>query len=88
KKLGVDCVSTTLSGYTSYSRELEGPDLQLISQLKDTLKIPVIAEGRINTPRELVEAFNSGAYACVVGGAITRPQLITKKFTDVIKEIE
>ncbi|MPQ42669.1 N-acetylmannosamine-6-phosphate 2-epimerase [Clostridium tarantellae] len=87
EKLGADCVSTTLSGYTDYSKKLEGPDLTLISELKETLKIPVIGEGRINTPEELLQAFNSGAYSCVVGGAITRPQLITKKFTNIIKDL-
>ncbi|MBX7380263.1 N-acetylmannosamine-6-phosphate 2-epimerase [Clostridium chauvoei] len=87
EKLGVDCISTTLSGYTPYSRQLEGPDFKLIKDLSEKLKIPVIGEGRINTPQDLLEAYKNGAYSCVVGGAITRPQQITKKFTKVIENL-
>lgn len=86
EELGVDCVSTTLSGYTDYSTQGDGPDLDLISKLAKELKIPVIGEGKINTPDELRQAFQCGAHSCVVGGAITRPQLITKKFVDAINK--
>ena len=84
QKIGFDCVSTTLSGYTKYSTQGDGPDLELIKRLSKDLKIPVIGEGKINTPEELRQAFECGAYSCVVGGAITRPQLITKKFVKSI----
>ena len=86
EKLGVDCVSTTLSGYTDYSTQGDGPDLDLISKLAKDLKIPVIGEGKINTPKELREALKCGAHSCVVGGEITRPQLITKKFVNAINK--
>lgn len=82
-KIGFELVSTTLSGYTQDSPKLEGPDFELINSLKD-INVPVIAEGRIATPQEAKEALNSGAYAVVIGAAITRPQLITKKFVDAI----
>lgn len=82
---GVDCVSTTLSGYTPYSPKLEGPDFALIERLSKKLSIPVLAEGRINTPEDLQKAYACGAYAVVVGSAITRPQLITAKFAKAIQ---
>lgn len=85
--LGVDCVSTTLSGYTNYSRQEDGVDLELIENLSKDLNIPVIGEGKINTPEDLKMAFEKGAYSCVVGGAITRPQQITKRFTDEIQDL-
>lgn len=85
--LGVDCVSTTLSGYTNYSRQEDGVDLELIENLSKDLNIPVIGEGKINTPDDLKMAFEKGAYSCVVGGAITRPQQITKRFTDEIQDL-
>lgn len=85
QNLGVDCVSTTLSGYTDYTEKIEGPDLKLIERLVSDLKIPVIAEGRINTPEELKEVYSLGVHSAVVGSAITRPQLIGKKFVDAIK---
>lgn len=81
QQAGADAVSTALAGYTSYSRQMEGPDLELVSELARELSIPVFAEGRIWTPEEAVEALKRGAFAVVVGSAITRPQLITRRFT-------
>ena len=77
---GVDLVSTTLSGYTPYSPKLEGPDLALVRALAGELAVPVIAEGRIRTPDEARAVLEDGAFAVVVGGAITRPQWITAQF--------
>lgn len=85
EKIGFDCVSTTLCGYTTYSSDFSGPNIELIKQLVNELTIPVIAEGKINTPNDLALVLESGAYAAVVGGAITRPRDITKKFVDQIK---
>lgn len=84
ERLGVDCVSTTLSGYTSYSRQEKGPDLDLVKRLSNDLKIPVIAEGRIHSPEDLKRAYQCGAYSAVVGGAITRPKEITERFVEEI----
>ena len=78
--VGADCISTTLSGYTEWSPQQEAPDFDLVNRLSNRLSIPVIAEGRINTPELLEEAFAVGAFAVVVGSAITRPQWITSNF--------
>ena len=80
QKAGADMVSTTLSGYTAYSPAQEEPDLALVEILARKLTIPVIAEGRIATPAQAREALQAGAFAVVVGGAITRPQWITRQF--------
>lgn len=85
EKIGFDCVSTTLCGYTPYSEQLPGPNLALIRRLAEDLHIPVLAEGKINTPADLKAVFQAGAYSAIVGGAITRPQNITKWFTDALK---
>lgn len=85
RDLGVDCVSTTLSGYTDYTKKLDSPDFELIERLVKDLNVPVIAEGRINTPEDLKRVYDLGVYSAVVGSAITRPQLIAKRFIDVIK---
>ena len=77
---GADVISTTLSGYTPYSPQQEGPDLPLVRRLVQILRIPVVAEGRIATPEEARAALDAGALAVVVGGAITRPQQITARF--------
>lgn len=84
---GCDLISTTLSGYTPYSPQLTGPDFSLIKELSAKCKVPVIAEGRISTPEEAIEAFRNGAYSVVVGTAITRPQEITKRFVEELKKV-
>lgn len=85
EKLGFDCISTTLSGYTPYSKQSDSVDFDLLKELVKIIKIPVICEGKINTPEDLKKSFELGAYSAVVGGAITRPQQITKRFTDILK---
>lgn len=78
--LGADLAAPTLSGYTDYSPQLEGPDYALIQMMVRHLSIPVIAEGRVRTPQEARLALEYGAAAVVVGSAITRPQVITEQF--------
>ncbi|QQE78402.1 N-acetylmannosamine-6-phosphate 2-epimerase [Alicyclobacillus sp. SO9] len=77
---GVDMVSTTLSGYTSSSPKIEAPDMDLVEFLAREFTLPVIAEGRISTPEQARQLLNLGAWSVVVGGAITRPQQITRTF--------
>ena len=81
RELGFDIISTTLSGYTSYSnKNIEGPDFELLKNLVNELDCPVILEGRIWTPDDVNKAFELGAFGVVIGSAVTRPQLITKRF--------
>ena len=87
-RLGADAISTTMSGYTPYSPQLSGPDLELVRRLVQSAPVPVFAEGRINTPEDLSMAMAAGAYAAIVGSAITRPQLITKKFFQALGAAE
>ncbi len=86
EKLGVDCISTTLSGYTPYSPKQESPDFKLIEDLVKEVDIPVLAEGRIWSIDDATKALSLGAHAVVIGSAITRPQLITKHFFEGIKK--
>jgi len=86
EKLGVDFIGTTLSGYTSYSTQAEGPDFELVQQLCEMVKVPVIAEGRIWTPEDAVRAIQCGAANVVVGSAITRPQLITARYVAALSK--
>ena len=79
-ELGFDIVAPTLSGYTTYSSQQPGPDLQLIRDLAQAVEVPIIAEGRISTPADVRAALAAGAYAVVVGSMITRPHLITERF--------
>lgn len=91
-KCGVDILGTTMSGYTPYSPRLDGPDYELmrrLSQNADIRKagIPVIGEGRIHDPAQAVEALRTGVWAIVVGGAITRPLEIARRFMDAIDAV-
>lgn len=79
-KAGADAVSTALAGYTKDSSLTRGPDLALVERLVAALPVPVLAEGRIASPEDLRRAMAAGAWAAVVGSAITRPQLITAEF--------
>ncbi len=83
-RAGADLVATTLSGYTPYTTLEEGPDEPLIRALVREVSIPIVAEGKIDTPAAASRALACGAYAIVVGSAITRPQLITRKFADAL----
>lgn len=78
--MGADYVGTTLAGYTSARAATEGPDLGLLAELVAGCKVPVIAEGRFETPGQVAEAFALGAFAVVVGTAITNPREITRRF--------
>ncbi|MEV6108201.1 putative N-acetylmannosamine-6-phosphate 2-epimerase [Streptomyces sp. NPDC051940] len=74
---GADYVATTLSGYTGGGPAPDGPDLELVGRLAATTGRPVIAEGRYRTPDDVRRAREAGAYAVVVGQAITDPMAMT-----------
>ena len=78
---GANYVATTLSGYTAATEPKPAePDLVLLEALAARLAIPVIAEGRYNTPALVRQAFDAGAHAVVVGTMITNPREITRLF--------
>ncbi|MCK4640051.1 MAG: N-acetylmannosamine-6-phosphate 2-epimerase [Candidatus Marinimicrobia bacterium] len=87
---GFDIIGTTLSGYTGQSTPVLNdytPDFALLTQLvkESDGKIPVIAEGRYWQPEDARRALDIGAFAVVVGSAITRPWLITMRFIEAMK---
>lgn len=81
-ELGANILSTTLSGYTKESLSVSQtePDFELLEALVKETDRPVVLEGRIWEPWQVEKAFELGAHCVVIGSAITRPQLITKRF--------
>lgn len=85
--LGFDFIGTTMVGYTKQSEglKIEENDFQILREIVAQVKHPVIAEGNINTPEKAKRVIELGAFSVVVGSIITRPQLITKSFADVLQ---
>ena len=86
QRLGFDCVGTTLSGYTAYTKRQILPDFEIIEKLAHTLTNPVIAYGGIWTPEQLERALATGDTAAVVGTAINRPRELKRGFVSAIEK--
>lgn len=86
-ELGFDFIGTTLVGYTKESENLkiEENDFEIIRTILKKVKHPVIAEGNIDTPQKAKKVIEMGCYSVVVGSIITRPQVITKRFTEEMR---
>jgi glucokinase-like ROK family protein len=82
---GVDMVLPTLRGYTEDTRNITSFDRQFLEKLAKSLPVPLIAEGMIHSPEQARQALDSGAWAVVVGTAITRPHEITRAFVRAIR---
>ena len=83
--LKADIVSTTLSGYTVETQDKPNtPDFELVQKIKENLDIFTILEGKIWEKNDVKKAFECGADSVVIGSAVTRPQLIVKRFKEVL----
>lgn len=83
---GADLVGTTMNGYTPQTADQTGdPNYELVERLVKALPCPVIAEGRVHTPEQAKKMLELGAWAVVVGGAITRPLEIASRFMKAVR---
>jgi len=82
---GADFIATTLSGYTDDTQDAAKPDYALVQALATATTVPVVAEGRIESPAEAVRMLACGAFAVTVGSAITRPRSIAERFARALK---
>lgn len=85
---GADIVATTLSGYTPYTADRHaagGPDLELVLRLAETISVPIFCEGRVHSPELARAALDAGAFAVVVGTAITAIDWVTQRYVTAMQ---
>lgn len=84
--LGFDYIGTTLHGYTeeTQGQVLYANDFQFLDDVLTHVNQKVIAEGNVMTPEMLKTVTDKGVHASVVGGAITRPRDITRRFVNAL----
>lgn len=83
---GVDIISTTMAGYAPGREVTHGPDLEFVREAVAAAgDIPVFCEGRVHTPEDARAALDAGAFAVVVGTAITHPMRVTTWFCDAME---
>lgn len=84
---GADMVATTLAGYTPYTDHIDKdePAFSLLASIRH-LPVPVIVEGRIWTKDHVTACFDGGAYAVIIGSAVTVPQFITRRFVSAARD--
>ncbi len=81
---GADLLGTTLVGYSGERPKTDGPDWPCVDEIVALAERPVVVEGRIHTVEQAAEAMRRGAWAVVVGTAITHPSTITRWFADAV----
>lgn len=82
---GCDVLGTTLAGYSGERPRTNGPDWELVDQMIAVADRPVFVEGRIHRPDQAAEAVRRGAWAVVVGTAITHPTTLTRWFDEAVR---
>jgi N-acylglucosamine-6-phosphate 2-epimerase len=85
ERAGADIVATTLSTYTNYTMGRKKPDLELVQKLAKVIKVPIVCEGGISSPKEAKEALELGAYAVTVGAMIVNVKRIVTAYVDTMK---
>ncbi len=82
---GADIVATTLCGFTAETVGIRPPDFYLLERLATKLSVPVICEGGIASPEQARRALDCGAFAVVVGGAITGVDQLVRTFVKGVR---
>jgi N-acylglucosamine-6-phosphate 2-epimerase len=85
---GADIVGTTLYGYTAQTKNFAPPGFDLLTQIVELISVPAICEGGIASPQQAKHALELGAYAVVVGTAITGIDYTVKRYRNVFPDIE
>lgn len=83
---GADFISTTMATSPPFGRPEDGPAIGIVRDLSQITDRPIIVEGQIWTVEDVRACFEAGAYAIVIGSAITVPEFITRRFVKAIPE--
>lgn len=85
-EMGADIVGPTLYGYTEETKHIEQPDLREFARMCRDFgdQVCMMMEGHVYTPEDAMKCIYLGAHSVVVGSAITRPHLITRRFVDLL----
>jgi len=88
--MGADIIAPTLYGYTKATADIEEPDLRMFARICRDFsdRAYIMMEGHIYTPEDAMKVIYLGAHAVIVGSAITRPHLTTKRFTDLLSRYQ
>lgn len=81
---GADVIGTTLAGYSGERPKTAGPDWDFVDEAVALGAAPVFVEGRVHSPADAAAAIRRGAWAVVVGTAITHPTTLTRWFADAV----
>ena len=81
---GANAVATTMYGFTPETNGVRAVNWGIVERLAGRLRVPLIVEGHVTKPEEVRRALDAGAYAVVVGSAITRPESIAGRFSAAI----
>lgn len=82
-ELGFDLIGTTMNGYTEETANQTEPNYDLMRALVEQTGKPIVAEGKLAYPQDLAKAYETGIHTAVIGGAITRPLDIARRFIAV-----
>ena len=81
---GAEIVGTTLYGYTGITQNQTPPGFNLLAEIVEKVRVPAICEGGIASPAMAKQALDLGAYAVVVGTAITGIDLQVKAYKSAL----
>ena len=89
-ELGADMAAPTFYRFKKDAKSTDLPDWQMFAKMCRLCKDKgyILMEGKVWTPDDAIRALHYGAYAVVVGSAITRPHLIAQRFNDHMKGFE
>ncbi|WNZ47013.1 putative N-acetylmannosamine-6-phosphate 2-epimerase [Leptolyngbya boryana CZ1] len=83
---GADMIATTMYGFTPATEGFSPPAFDLLAEILEKSNVPVICEGKVNSPELARQAIDLGAYAVVVGTAITGIEAHVQAFDAALRK--